>query len=86
MVEQFFVHGCHLIQNLSEILGSSEESKMKEVCKSFQILLHQLKVSQFKDLLNCTGDEFFGLIIENKVKGKEYGIAIVSRYFLQFSN
>lgn len=39
MIEKFFIYGTRLIQNLSEILGSSEESKMKEVCKSFQILL-----------------------------------------------
>ena len=81
LVEKFFVHGCHLIQNLSEILGPSEEAKMKEVCKSFQILLHQLRVTQFRDLLQATGDEVYGLIIECKAKGKDGGMSIVSKYF-----
>lgn len=58
---------------------------MKEVCKSFQILLHQLRVSQFRDLLQAAGDEVFGLIIECKAKGKEGGMSIVSKYFMQFS-
>jgi hypothetical protein len=84
-VEKFFVHGCHLIQNLSEILGPQEETKMKEVCRSFQILLHQLRVAQFRDLLQATSDEVFGLIIECKAKGKEGGVGIVSKYFMQFS-
>jgi hypothetical protein len=44
-VEKFFVHGCHLIQNLSEILGPNEEVKMKEVVRSFQILLQELRSS-----------------------------------------
>ena len=33
-----------------------------------------MPVSQFKDLLNASGDEFFGLIIEANVNGKEGGI------------
>ena len=65
-------------------MGPNEENKMKEVCKSFQILLQQLKSSQFRDLLHQAGDEFFGLVIEAKVKQKEGGISIVCRSFRTF--
>ena len=40
LIKEFFINGCHLIQNLSEIFGPSDEKKMSEVCRSFQILIH----------------------------------------------
>ena len=76
-----------MIQNLSEMLGPNEEkeTKMKEVCRSFQILINQLRVSQFKDLLHAVGDDVFGLVIDSKVNSKEGGISNINKNFMQFS-
>jgi hypothetical protein len=35
--------------------------------------------------MQAAGDEVFGLIIECKAKGKEGGVSLVSKYFMQFS-
>jgi hypothetical protein len=36
-------------------------------------------------LLQASGDKVFGLIVECKAKGKEGGVSLVSKYFMQFS-
>ena len=64
----------------------NDDAKHKEVCKSFQILLQRLPVSQFKDLLHATGDEFFGLIIEVKAKCREGGMALMVKYMMSFTS
>ena len=63
---------------------SHDDSKHKEVCKSFQIFLQRLIPSQFKDLLNACGDEVFGLIVEVRARGKDGGIGLMSKYLMSF--
>jgi len=36
-------------------------------------------------LLQASGDKVFGLIVECKAKGKEGGVSLVAKYFMQFS-
>lgn len=83
LLEKFFVHSCHLIHNLSQMLPSQDE-KVKEIYKSLQLFLLQLPVSQFRDLLSATSDSVFGLIIEAKAKNIQSGMTYLSKSFLTF--
>lgn len=44
------------------------------------------KVMQFRDLLNACGDDLFGLCVEAKVKGNQFGIEYLCRLLMTFDH
>ena len=43
-----------------------------------------VKVMQFRDLLNAIGEDLFGLCVEAKVKGNQFGIDYLCRLLMSF--
>ena len=85
-IKRFFIHGFHLIRNLYQMLPT-DETKHKEVCKSFQMIFSRLEIPQFRDLLHAAGDEIFGLIVEEKAKGADGGgLNLLTESFMKFKS
>ena len=73
LMRRFVVHGCHLIQNLTEIMPNEE--KLTELSKLLQtIMTDKLQVMQYRDILNSTQEDLFGLCVESTVKNSKVGI------------
>ena len=42
------------------------------------------KVTHFRDLLNACGEDLFGLCVEAKVKGLQFGVDYMCRLLMNF--
>jgi hypothetical protein len=84
LVKRFIIHACHLIQNLTEIMPGEE--KLTELSKLLQTIMQdKLQVMQFRDILNSTQEDLFGLCVESSVKNSKVGIDYLCKKLMQFA-
>jgi|688.fasta_scaffold1731073_1 hypothetical protein len=83
LMKRFVKHGFHLIYNLYELLPF-EILKYKEICEIMKLILYRLKISQFRDLLICVGEDIFGLVVETKARGFEGGLLNITKNLMEF--
>jgi len=85
LYKRFMITACHLLQNLTEIMPN-EEIALKHLSKLLKTIItsHMVKVMQFRDLLNAIGEDLFGLCVEAKVKGNQFGIDYLCRLLMSF--
>lgn len=59
---------------------------MKHLSKLIKSIMtsYTTKVMQFRDLLNSCGEDLFGLCVEAKVKGNQFGIDYLCRQLMNF--
>ena len=64
----------------------NEEIALKHLSKLLKTIItsHMVKVMQFRDLLNAIGEDLFGLCVEAKVKGNQFGIDYLCRLLMSF--
>ena len=74
-----------MLQNLTEIMPN-EEITLKHLSKLLKTTMtsYVTKPMQFKDLLNAVGEDLFGLCVEAKVKGNQFGIDYLCRLLMTF--
>lgn len=87
LYKRFMITACHLLQNLTEIMPN-EEIALKHLSKLLKTIItsHMVKVMQFRDLLNAIGEDLFGLCVEAKVKGNQFGIDYLCRLLISFEH
>ena len=65
----------------------NEETTLNSLSKLLKsIMTSQVtKVAQFRDLLNACGEDIFGLCVEAKVKGNQFGIDYLCKLLMNFT-
>ena len=66
----------------------NEETALKTLSKLLRSIMTTAvtKVMQFRDLLNACGEDLFGLCVEAKVKGNQFGIEYLCRLLMTFDH
>jgi hypothetical protein len=64
----------------------NEEITLKHLSKLLKTIMtsYVTKPMQFRDLLNAVGEDLFGLCVEAKVKGNQFGIDYLCRLLMTF--
>lgn len=85
LYKRFLITCCHLLQNLTEIMPT-EEVALKQLSKLLKSNMTGFAInpSLFKDLLNAVGEDLFGLCVEAKVKGNQFGNEYLCRLLMTF--